>query len=106
MNNAKLEVINMFESIINFDMDLNSWAGLHFVKWCKERDYQNPSFNVFVEQYIQSDNILHDIEKNGFKYRTFVEKYLENEEKEPFLNHVLNAHYEHFQNQTVWGFEA
>ena len=106
MNNTKLEVINMFESILSHDIDLDSWAGLHFIVWCKERSYQNPSFNLFVEQYIHSENILQDIEKHSFKYRSFVEKYVRDEEKEPFFNHVLDAHHEHFKNQEVRGFEV
>jgi len=105
MNFIKESIINFFEDVMTCEKDLNSWAGLHFIQFCQEKDYQNASLDIFVEECMKSKNIWHDVEKLGFKYRTFAEKYLAAEEKETFLDRVYTAHYEHFQNQQIRGFE-
>lgn len=106
MNLIKETVVNYFEDVMNWEIDLDSWAGLHFIQFCKEQNYENPSVEVFTERFAEDENVFDDVEKIGFKYRTFADKYLSASEKESFLHRVYTAHYEHFQNQTVRGFEA
>lgn len=101
------QVIDVFESVMDWNVDLNSWVGLHFIEWCRKRDYKNPSFQVFVERCcFTGKGILKELESLSYKYRTFAKKYIAPEEQEPFLDLVYQAHHEHFQNQDIWGFEA
>lgn len=99
------QVIDAFEKVWNWDEDLNSWVGLHFIEWCRKRNYENPSFRLFVKASLGKD-VLKELEKLSYKYRTFAKKYLTTDEEQPFLKWVYEAHHEHFKNQTVRGFEA
>lgn len=99
------QIINVFEKIWSWERDLNSWVGLHFIEWCRNSNYKNPSFRLFVKASLGKD-VLKELEKLSYKYRTFAKKYLTPDEEQPFLKWVYQTHHEHFQNQIVRGFEA
>ncbi|WP_281999062.1 hypothetical protein [Priestia flexa] len=101
------QVIEVFEGIWEWNIDLNSWVGLHFIQWCRERNYKNASFYKFVRnlKVNGSRSLLDELERLGYKYRTFAKKYLTADEEQPFLKWVSQAHHEHFGSQEVKGVE-
>lgn len=98
------QVIDVFEKVWSWDEDLNSWVGLHFIEWCRKRNYKNPSFGLFVKACLGKD-VLKELEKLSYKYRTFAKKYLTPDEEQPFLKWVSQAHHEHFGSQEIKGVE-